>query len=218
MMIKDKKEELEKKAASIITRKSKNSLVLAIPGGSSVYGIFKQLLKEDIEWKNVHIFMIDERIVPINHEKSNFRQAKESFLQILLDKKKIPESNVHPYTPEKGIKNYQEELEKVGGKFDIILLSSGEDCHIASLYPEHHSIRDNSDYFIEMEDSPKDPPKRMSSTRKLLLKSEVSILLFLGENKREAFHKYMDKNYNIEQCPCKIADKSPETYILTNID
>jgi len=210
------KEELEREAVNIIREaideilKEKENVVLAVPGGRSVSGIFKLLKKEDIQWQKVHIFMIDERVVPLDHEDSNFKLVKENLLN-----EEIPEENVHPFILDKGIKDYEEELKKYGS-YDIILLSSGEDGHIAALYPKHHSIKDESEFFIAMDDSPKPPPVRMTSSKKLLQRAKVALLLFIGEGKRKAYEKFLDENLTVEECPAKLV-KNLNSYILTDL-
>ena len=43
------------------------------------------------DWKKVHVWWVDERAVPPQHERSNYRAAKETF----LDAAGVPEANVH---------------------------------------------------------------------------------------------------------------------------
>jgi len=112
-LIQDTQSNLEQEVIKIISKKiselSKNQekVILAIPGGRSVSGIFKLLKNSSINWKKVHIFMIDERLVPINDEQSNFKLANE----ILL--KYHPRENIHPYTSNHTIESYTRELKSV---------------------------------------------------------------------------------------------------------
>ena len=95
-IIVDERKNLEEKAADIISEsinkiaKDQEEVVLAIPGGRSVSGIFNQLKEKNIPWKKVHIFMVDERLVPIDHKESNFKLAKESFIEELIKKGLLP--------------------------------------------------------------------------------------------------------------------------------
>lgn len=229
-LVKDKDtKKLEKAAAHIIAQSivkviaQEEKAVLAIPGGRSVAGIFSELKDEkDIDWKKVHIFMVDERLVPINDENSNFKLANDTFIKDLIKKEILPEGNVHPFKVDKkkkdyGVKDYEMELRGIHNHYDIILLSSGEDGHVGCLYPNHHSIRDNSEDFIFMEDSPKPPKNRMGISKKMLSKSRVSILLFFGEAKRHAFNKFMDPKADYQHCPCVLAKKINHSYVLTDL-
>jgi 6-phosphogluconolactonase len=216
------KNECEIKAANIISIsikeivKQKGKCIFAIPGGRSVSGIFNILKDKDVNWKKVHIFMVDERLVPLTDLASNFKLAKDTFLDYLVSQGKLPVENLHPFEFEKGIQEYESDLRENGGTYDIILLSSGEDGHVGGLFPNHHSIEDESSDFIIMNDSPKPPPKRMTLTKSLLIKSQVAIVLFLGEDKRDAFLKFQDKNVSISQCPTKLVNKVKNSYVITN--
>lgn len=197
------KDVLEKKAVNIISSSINNLLlkkeriIFGITGGRSVSGIFKLLKEKNIPWGNVHIFMLDERLVPIDDKESNFRLAKENFIDELISKGLLPEENVHPFAMDEskknfGISDYEAELKKYGGVYDIILLSSGEDGHVAALYPNHHSVRDESEFYLIVHDSPKLPKDRMTISRKLLIKSKVAILLFIGEIKKDAYNNFLN--------------------------
>jgi 6-phosphogluconolactonase len=214
-------------AASLIEKTikalNKRFITLAIPGGRSVVGIFQKLKNKSIDWNKVHIFMVDERLVPIDDQRSNFRLAKESFLGSLVETKKLPEENVHPFILDNekkdlGVSDYGEELKKLGGKFDIVLLSSGEDGHIGALFPDHLSIKNNSDFFLQMKDSPKPPSERMTMSRKLLLKSETILLLFYGESKKNAFRNFRDRSILPENCPSKYVVQIKDHYIISDLE
>ncbi len=229
-MIRGARNELEKKAAELIrdsvfrVLRSKKCAILAVPGGRSVSGIFRHLMKDRfMPWDDVHLFMVDERLVPVTHEKSNFRLAKETFLQYLVDEGRLPKENLHPFVMDNfksdfGAEKYAEELKGCGGVYDIVLLSSGEDGHVGALYPDHHSVRDESEFFIVMHDSPKPPKDRMSMSRSLLLRAETALLLFFGEAKREAFEKFGRDADDYEACPARLVHKIKNGYVFSDTE
>lgn len=188
------------------------SCIMAIPGGRSVVGIFRLLKSDDLEWSRVKVFMIDERMVPVDDKESNYRQAKELFID-RLDLK-----NVYPFDITKGIEEYNRLLEDVReGKmsFDVVLLSSGEDGHIGGLYPNHHSIKFPDKRYFTMTDSPKPPPHRMSASRKMVEDSDSILLLFLGKGKKSAYENFMNESISHEQCPAKITKNVNELTVMT---
>lgn len=161
--------------------------------------------------------MVDERLVPIYEEESNFRLINQVLNQI------IPKENLHPYIFDKdnnsyGIKAYEEEIKKFRGKFDIVLVSAGEDGHIASLYPNHPSISDSSDYYIYIDNSPKPPNLRMSASKNMILRSKIGIILFYGEIKKDAYLNFLNKNMDYISCPAKLISEIPESYVITNLN
>jgi len=195
----------------------KGSVNLGLPGGRSVTPILSKLKEESIAWEKVHVFMVDERLVSIDDSLSNFRLIKQELSEA------VPKDNLHPFIFDKnatdfGLKRYEEEIKKYGGKYDIVLLSSGEDGHIASLFPEHPALRDESDYYVLVENAPKLPPMRVSVSKIFLKRSHIGVLLFAGIEKKNAFKKFLNSQLSYEKCPAKIVLELPESYVLTNIN
>ena len=58
---------------------------------------------------------------------------------------------------------------------------------------------------------------RMTSSRKLFLRSKVAIVLFFGELKREAFKRFQNIKLDINDCPAKVVNFINESYILTDL-
>ncbi len=221
MIIKDTRVALEKKAAEIIAETIKSLLaqrecvVLGVVGGSSVANVFEHLGDEKTGWERVHLFLIDERLVPLDHADSNYGVVQPFFSGIL------PEENLHPFVLEKdaadqGVEKYKKELMKFGGKYDVILVSSGEDGHIGALFPDHFSIDSEAEFFLTMNDSPKPPKERMTASRNLLQRAETGILLLFGNGKAKAFHDFQREDIPYRSCPAKILGALPEYYILTD--
>lgn len=220
------KETLENKAVEIIKDKikklnkikSKKPILLGIPGGRSVQGIFEKLKDEKlkIDWIKVQIFWVDERFADLASNESNYDLAKETFIDYLIKSKKLKKENVHAFNYKSGIEDYERKFKELGDSFDIILLGAGEDGHVASLFPDY-SIKDDSDGFIHIKNSPKPPKERMSASRKLLERSDTAILLFFGENKKQAFENFKNKKISLEACPAKLVEKIKNCYVLCDI-
>lgn len=196
---------------------SQDKVVLAIPGGRSVSGIFSLLKEQELPWPKIHLFWVDERMVHLTDAESNYRLAKETFLDHLVQQRLIPPENIHPFDVQKGIVAYQKELELYGGRYDVILLSSGEDGHAGALFPNHHSILDQSKFFLIMDDSPKPPPARMTMSASLAKKAQVGLILFYGEAKRSAWEKFNDHLVDVSACPAKLVYLMKEGYAVTDL-
>lgn len=213
---------LARKGAAIIQRaanrllKNKGHIVLGIPGGRSVKDLFLQLPSIELPWNKIHIFWVDDRMVPNDHPDSNCLLGYEYFINNLIDNDKIPIKNIHPLDIKSTIHEYSDELKKLNG-FDIIILGVGEDGHVGALYPDHHSIKDETDGFFTMDDSPKPPPERMTGSRKLFEKADTAIALILGEGKKDAYTNYKNSDSNINSCPAKLIDTIKNGYILTDL-
>ena len=223
---KGNKELLETKVIEVLSEKifeiGKNKIVLGVPGGRSVYGIFKLLNKCELPWKNMHIFMIDERLVKPDCSESNYKLISEVLTEELINSGKFLRENFHPFIYNEGnifcmINDYTKELKKYSGTFDVSILSIGEDGHVASLFPYHKSILDNSEGFLLVENSPKPPKRRVSASRELLLKSKCAIMLVFGEDKRNAYNNMMKNNVSYYECPASIIRNIKNSYVFTDL-
>ena len=198
-----------------------------MPGGRSIVG-FLERLREDRSalssehWRKLQFFMVDERLVPVDHEDSNYRLVSELFFKDTIASGLLAEEQVHPFIldtsrEDYGVGLYEEELKRNSPQFDIALLGVGEDAHVGALFPNHHSIKDPTPYFITMEDSPKPPPKRMSASVGLLRQAKIAMGLFLGEAKKQALANYCNTALGLVECPAKILDEVPQGYVITDL-
>jgi len=208
---------IEKKINSI----KKEHIVFGLCGGRSVSNILKELLKRKINWQKVHFFFVDERITK-NKDELNFTLINTDFFIPLLEKRKIKELNIHNFKQsgnlEKDIFSYGMDLTRLSFRFDIALLSSGEDGHIASLFPNHPSIKQSGMGYIHVSNSPKPPLERISVSRNFIAETDTAILMFLGEGKKEALNKFKDKKKNVESCPAKIIQNIKDSYVITDLN
>nr|VFJ74575.1 MAG: 6-phosphogluconolactonase [Candidatus Kentron sp. FW] len=229
-IIRDKNiERLNQKALAIFSRittgilEHQEYLVLGICGGGSVTGIFS-LFREanDILWKRIHIFMVDERLVSIDHPDSNFDNARKIFIENLAHSKVLPAENIHPFIMDEsredfGVEKYRGKFDSLGGKFDVVILGVGEDGHIAGLFPRHHSMENDQESFIVFDDSPKAPDNRMSASKNLILRSQAALVFFMGRSKQNAFDIFCDNETEAKRCPVKISKQLPEAFIFTDL-
>jgi 6-phosphogluconolactonase len=202
---------------------AKKEVNLAVPGGRNVVKVFQAMQGSDIDWHRVHFFIIDERLVPIEHPDSNYRLLHENLIDPLLRAGRISPANAHPFimdasSADRGASRYEEILAEHGFRYDIILLSSGEDGHVGALYPNHHSIKDKHHGFIVMEDSPKPPPQRMTSSLSLMQTADTALILFVGEAKRQAYAKFNDAALPVSACPARLVLGLKDTTVFTDLN
>jgi 6-phosphogluconolactonase len=127
--------------------------MVALSGGNTPRAAYELLaadpLRENLPWSNVFIYFGDERCVPPDDERSNYRMAREAF----LDAVPIPGANVArmrgEIDPGQAANEYASILRcELGGapQLDLVMLGLGEDGHTASLFPgiaqepEEHSL------------------------------------------------------------------------------
>ncbi len=212
-------EAFEKLKQILIKNKNKN-LVIALSGGSSVkpiYDTIKENYNQIYDWSKITFILADERIVPVDNKDSNYKFVKDYFLQELIDKEIICEDQIIPININaKNIaKDYQE---KVGRKIDVAILGVGPDSHTCSLFPNHDSIKNESNEFILVENSPKPPKRRISMSKNMVKNVENLFVFFIGENKREAFENFLDCEKSEEEVPVKIVKNCENSFIFTDLN
>ena len=188
----------------------KDCFSIVLTGGQSVLNLYKILSKSDSNWEKWYIYIGDERCVPMRHKDRNDQVINE----IWLDNSTISKNNIHFIQAELGLIEAQKEYEKVLkkiDKFDVVLLSMGEDGHVASLFP-NHSYPDNKMVVIES-NSPKSPKQRLSMSYKQLNKSNYIFKLLIGKSKQQAVH-LLQKNTNLPMT--KVTGECEKLYICKN--
>jgi len=201
---------------------AKNRAIIAVPGGRSAATIFDAMLREELDWRRVHFFIVDERLVPVDHPDSNFKLLREHLVAPLSVTGRIDSGNAHPFVldpagADRGAARYERALAEFGFRFDVVLLSSGEDGHVAALFPGHHSVEDRHHGFIVMNDSPKPPPGRLTSSLSLIQTASAAVLIFAGEAKREAYQRFDDRTCQVSDCPAKLVLAIGDAAVFTDL-
>jgi 6-phosphogluconolactonase len=223
-----KREDLDDRGARLVARvvgellATEPHVVLGLVGGRSVGGIYRRLADLGLPWAKVHVFLADERLVPLTSDESNFKLVGADLLAGPLDRGSMPRANAHAFeldaaVPDFGVSAYTAALAALGGRFDVAVLSAGEDGHCASLFPNHPSVADESDHFIVVENSPKPPPKRISASRRLLERTRVGLMVFYGEDKRAALGRFRDPAVEVRACPSKFVAALERGHLLTDL-
>ena len=185
----------------------KGSFAVALAGGSTPKALYESLAtayKDALDWKRVHVFFGDERIVPPDHESSNYRMAYETLLS------RVPVGSIHrmcgELDPREAATLYEEELaEFFGGspRFDLILLGIGEDGHTASLFPGTPAL-DVTDHFVVENPVEKLDTVRLTLTVPAINEAKRIIFLVAGEGKAEALEEILKGDANPHEYPAKL--------------
>lgn len=194
--------ELSKKAAELILKgvsSAKKQFSIAIPGGNSVKGVLEELAAKKANWNHVNVFMADERIVPLNDNESNYKQANETFFS------KANGIHAHAFIAHEGIDDYNKKfLAITKGKLDLLVLGVGEDGHIASLFPNSMELGEKGEGYVMVKNAPKPPKQRVSLSKNAIANAETIILLFASESRKTAFENFVKKGIDETSCPAKI--------------
>lgn len=162
---------------------------LALPGGSVATAFLSPLAEAEIDWSPVLIFWIDERAGAAESPDSNYRLAQESGLLQRIDPARVYRMPAEELDLEGAARRYAALLVELLGSppvIDMALLGAGPDGHVASLFPDHRVLQDESRYVAAVLDSPKPPAGRLTMTLPTLTAASTVIIGAFGENKGTA--------------------------------
>jgi 6-phosphogluconolactonase len=131
----------------------------------------------------------DERCVPPEDERSNYRLAKEALFDRVegiasFEVKRIPGELGYAEAAEA----YERELEAAGRPtFDLVLMGLGPDGHTASLFPDQPTVQERSRLVVGVPEAGFEPfVPRVSLTLPALANTRRMVYLVKGEEKAPA--------------------------------
>lgn len=170
---------------------------LALSGGSTPTPLYLRLMYDpsyrDLPWSRTHLWIVDERRVPFDDEKSNFKAISE----IIVAHSGIPEEQVHPIpaleadADRRYERTIQESLgwrEKGQDRLDCVVLGMGADGHTASLFPRSPALHQapGTPRLVRINAGPAvTPPDRVTMTLELLNASRFIAVMVTGQSKRD---------------------------------
>lgn len=175
---------------------------ICLSGGTTPRRLYDQLaaprLSKAFPWARTHLFWGDERFVPHDDARSNYRMAHEA----LLTKISIPAQHIHPIptaglSPEAAACAYEYELKSFYGSdqldparplFDVTFLGLGEDGHTASLFPNTAVLAERKRWAAAVIGAKTEP--RITLTYPTLESSRHTAFLIQGKDKQAIFKRF----------------------------
>ncbi len=122
---------------------------MALSGGGTaklMFEIWAKKFPEFKEFTNVNYYWVDERMVPPSDYESNYKYAKELFIEPMG----IQGSQVHRIRGEAEVEGEVERYISVvrgivqNEGFDLVILGVGEDMHTASIFPNNMRLLEST--------------------------------------------------------------------------
>ena len=183
---------------------NKPQATLAISGGSSPRLMFEFFARSAFDWSHVHIFWVDERCVPHDDPRSNYKLAYDAWLHGL------PAANVHPVltdlVPEAAARNYAREI-TLFLPFDIIHRGMGADAHTASLFPGDPLIND----LTSLTGVARREVPRVTLMPAVLESARHTVILATGADKAEPLRNVLRGPHEPLRYPAQINSIDPVT-------
>ena len=118
---------------------ARGRFIMAVSGGKTPWIMLRALAGEEVPWRDVHVFQVDERIAPAGDPDRNLAHLSASLLEHApLPPQQIYAMPVESPDLEAAAKQYARTLGQVAGSppvLDLAHLGMGPDGHTASLVP-----------------------------------------------------------------------------------
>jgi 6-phosphogluconolactonase len=212
-------EELAAAAAEQITAAARESiaargrLTLCLTGGSSPRRADTILAgaqgEAAIDWSRTYLFFGDERYVPHDDDRSNYKMVHDSLLQnpAIAADHVFAVATQWP-TPRQAAEEYAADLQKLFGRdvawpeFDLVLLGMGDDGHTASLFPGAAALNITDRWTTVSPPGVLPPPvDRVTLTFPVLNAARLVMFMVSGANKAPALADVFSDNVSIKERP-----------------
>jgi 6-phosphogluconolactonase len=171
-------------AASAIVARGR--FKFAVSGGHTPWAMLRELAALPVDWTNVFLFQVDERVAPPGDDSRNLTHIRES----LLDRvPALPASNVYAMPVERNdlvaaAAQYAQTLATVIGTppvLDLVHLGLGPDGHTASLVPgDPVLLEDFADVGLTQ---PYQGQRRMTITYPMINRARCVLFVVTGSDK-----------------------------------
>lgn len=174
---------------------------LAVSGGKSPIPMFEALREQALDWSQVSILMVDERVVPRDHEASNTALVARHLLQgraaaarfFPFFRELAPQFNAEVL--DALVQDATERISPLPWPLDVAVLGMGEDAHTASLFPGApgyaRAIATQEKLAWVVPDTA--PHARISFTLNALLEARELVLSISGEAKLAVYRRAAEK-------------------------
>jgi 6-phosphogluconolactonase len=204
------RDELAFRAATAFVEASQRAIhargrfLVALTGGSSPKGAFEALATPEfavqLDWSRIHFFWADERCVPPEDPRSNYRLAHETFLKRVP----LPESNIHRMRGEIEPALAAREYEKIlPDRLDFIWLGLGVNGHVASLFPRHPALREKTHRVLAVTVEA-EVKERLTLTFPAINAAREIQMLASGAAKAEILERVLLGPRDPESYPCQL--------------
>ena len=160
---------------------SAGQIAISVPGGSTPFPIFEELVKCDLDWARITVWPGDDRIVPEDHAASNTGKIRRIFEPVGAGVATLSDEAQPPH-------------------FALCWLGMGADGHIASLFPNTDPQVDDAQMLRRLTPDPLPPEApfdRITMTIPALLKSDALMFVIRGEEKLAVFNAGLNGEHDL---------------------
>lgn len=195
----------------------KPTIRVALSGGSSPLPVYRELAKStEIKWHRVSLFLVDERMVPLKSNDSNYKNISLVLTDHLKNLRAFYYLNTREATG-KLVHQYDELLTQQGSPlFDLVILGLGEDGHTASLFPKSEALHEEKRLVLPTVNPHHHASDRITMTFPAILNSDHIVFLVQGKSKTDVLERLIDGNEATDILPAKKVFEHPRITIYFN--
>lgn len=193
--------------------KARGEFHVALSGGSTPEPFYIRLCTDPrfrlFPWQQTHLWIVDERRVPDDDDKLNYKMIKD----VLVDHVPIRKRHVHamPVMESDAADQYEKTLHEYlpSGKLDFVLLGMGDDGHTASLFPGSQAVHEQRRWIVANDGPQVTPPPRLTMTYPLL-NAAAHLAVLATKAKKSPMLREIEKQL-------QASGPDPEKYPITGI-
>ena len=167
---------------------ARGASLIALPGGTTGPAIFPKLASQKLQWKRVTVIPTDDRLVPMDDDRSNVRAIAKAFLP--TGARVIPiAADIEDY--KLAGNSADARLQDLPWPPDLVWLGMGKDGHTASIFtgPDLQDALDapkaRRAIGVNPDPMPSDAPvARVTLTRASILAARTILITITGDEKR----------------------------------
>ncbi|WP_329741833.1 6-phosphogluconolactonase [Dyella sp. A6] len=198
---------------------AKGGFSVALAGGGTPRPLYERLAtspyRDRLDWSRIHVFFGDERCVPPDTARSNYRMAHDA----LLSKAPLPPANVHRMRgedePAQAALGYTQTLRSVFRRewpqLDLVLLGIGDNGHTASLFPGCACLREREQpvcaQYVESQQE-----WRLTMTLPVINAAAAVWLLADGDGKADVLARVLHGPYRPDELPMQYIAPVADAY------
>jgi 6-phosphogluconolactonase len=139
LVIVDSEKEVAEVVADRLARAASQGGNVVLTGGRTPKQAYEQAARQEGDWSRVDLWWGDERCVPPDDEKSNYKLAADSLLARIEHQPRSVHRIAGELGKEAAASAYESELGDT--QLGLLLLGVGPDGHVASLFPNAPTLR-----------------------------------------------------------------------------
>jgi 6-phosphogluconolactonase len=164
---------------------------IALSGGSTPKRAYALASESDADLSAATLWLGDERIVPVDDERSNLRMVREALCEPLPDERRPRLMAVDTALGHDAAAAAYESLlrENIGNhpRLDLALMGLGPDGHTASLFPGKPALQENHRFAVGVPEAGMEPQvPRVTLTLPLFNTAREIVFLVAGADKAGA--------------------------------